>query len=124
VHLRLAVDIAQRTAGLRMRDFELGIDPNTAHLRTVDHKAAFHDGEPGDIVTAALHGHADARIARKVHTGDDVGGADAARNQRRAPVDHRVPDGAGFVVPGIVLADQGAAKRGAQRIHARRIDFE
>ena len=57
-----------------------------------------HDGEPGDVVTAAFDGQGTRCSRAKFTARDDVGDAETTRDERRLPVDHRVPDGARFVV--------------------------
>ena len=57
-----------------------------------------HDGVAGDVVAAAAYRHEQPVGAGEVHRGDDVGGAVAAHDQRRAAVDHAVPDHARRVV--------------------------
>ena len=67
VHLRLAVQIAQRAAGLRAADALRRIDPDAAQQRQVDHQPAVAHREAGDVVAAAAH-RADERCSRANRT--------------------------------------------------------
>jgi hypothetical protein len=57
-------------------------------------------------MAAAPHGELEAVLARECDRGDDVGHALAARDQRRALVDHPVVDASDFVVTRVVGIEQ------------------
>jgi hypothetical protein len=60
--------------------------------------------------------------AGEAHRRDDIGQSGAARNQRRAPVDHAVPDFPGFVVPRVAWAEQWAAQAGPKSVHCGAVE--
>ena len=64
-------------------------------------------------------------LARELHAGDHVGHAEAARDERGPPVDHRVPDGARLLVAGVAGCNHRPAKTRLQRVNrlARQIEF-
>ena len=71
-------------------------------------QGAVGGGEPGDVVPAALDAEQQSLLARELHARDDVRRAEAADHERRAPVDHRVPDGPGVLVAWVTGKEQGA----------------
>ena len=97
VELRLAVHVAEQAAGLGARHAPRRIDPDAAHQRHVEHQPAVADGQSGDVVAAALDRQRQAVLARGVDARDDVGDAETPDDQRRTPIDHRVPDRARLV---------------------------
>jgi hypothetical protein len=120
--LGLAVELAPRHAGPGPRGPVHRVDPDALHGRQVDHEATVAHGAAGDVVAAAPHGHEHVVLAREAHGGQDVGDAGAARDERRAPVDHGVVDGAGRVVAGVAGPQQAATEllgeaRDRPRVH-------
>ena len=63
-----------------------------------------------DRMAAAPHRDVQVVLARQRESGHDVGGAGAARDERRPPVDGGVEDAPGVVVAGVAVAEQFAAK--------------
>jgi hypothetical protein len=98
------------------------VDTHPVHLREVDHEGTVADGLAGDVVAAAFDGDEQAVLAGELHAMHDVGGVDAAGDERRAAVDHAVPDLAGVAVVAVAggqqAAPQGLAqRRGRLRLH-------
>ena len=56
-------------------------------------------------------------IAAEPERANDVLGVRAAGDQRGAPIDHAVPDGARVVVVGVTGADHAAGERLLERAH-------
>ena len=96
--LRLAVELAQRDAGLDAHRPRNRVDAHRFHRREVQHHAALADGVAGDVVPAAAHGQRCARLTREIDRGHHICGTGAAHDHARTPVDHRVPDAAGGVI--------------------------
>ena len=68
------------------------------HQRKIDQETTIADRVAGDVVAAAAHREQKLRVPRELDRIDDIGSAHAARDNRRAAVDHRVPDRAGGFV--------------------------
>jgi hypothetical protein len=116
VQLRLPIDVAERTAGLRLGDTTGRIDPHPAQQRHVDHQAAFADRQPGDVVAATAHRAEQAVLPGEAHGLHHVGGAGAARDQTRAAIDHRVPDLAHLLVARVGRGEHRALERRLERL--------
>ena len=67
------------------------------------------DGVAGDVVPPPRIESEQTLLAREVDRVDDVGRARALHDQRRAPVDQPVPDGARLVVVRVAGPEHGAA---------------
>ena len=105
--LGLRVHVAEKAAGLSARDALGRIDPDAAHERHVEHQSALANGQPGDVVPTAFDRQLHAVLTRGIHARDDVRYAEAPCDQRRTPIDHRVPDGARLVESRIAGAQEG-----------------
>jgi len=116
MQLRLAVDVTQHAARLRTTGAANGIDPYAAQQRQVDHQTAVAHRQAGDVVAASPDGIHQAVFARELHGSHDIGGADAACDQRRSAIDHRIPDLARFVVERVVRLQQLAAEVGLESL--------
>src|SRR5690606_40604969 len=81
------------------------IDPDVVHRRQVGDHTALGGAEPGNAVPAAAHGQLQAVVPGVVHRGDDVPGGCAPHDDLRVPVEHRVLDFAGFIVPLVLLGE-------------------
>ena len=68
------------------------------HQRKIDQQTTITDRVAGDVVAAAPHRKQKLRVPRELYSLDDIGSAHALRDDRRAAVDHRVPDGTGGFV--------------------------
>ena len=68
------------------------------HQRKIDQETSIADRVAGDVVAAAPHREQKLRVPRQLNSLDDVGSAHALRDDRRAAVDHRVPNGTGGFV--------------------------
>jgi hypothetical protein len=66
-------------------------------------------------VAAAAHPDLQLVGAGEADRGGDVGRAGAAGDQRRPPVDHRVPDLPGLVVAGLISSGTCPSKRRRSR---------
>jgi hypothetical protein len=106
----------------------LGVDVDVAQQREVDHHAVVARAEPGAVVAAAADRHDEVVCAREAERPRDVVRARAARDQRRALVDHRVEEAARLLVVAVLRSDQAAresaqlllrrARRGGDTAHA------
>ena len=84
-----------------------GSTRTVVHRRQVDHQPALGHGETGDVVPAAANRDLQLRGPAEPDRRGDVGGGRAPGDHGRATVDHRVPDGACLVVPGVAAAQEG-----------------
>ena len=107
--LGLAVTVAPGRAALHADGLRRRVDGHSAHLREVDDDAAVVDGVPGDVVPAGLDREREALLTGEVHRVDDICCAAALHDQRRSPIDQRIPDRARVVVSGAVLREQRSA---------------
>ena len=112
--LRLAIDVAPERSALDPRTPPFRVDSHAAHRREVDHHAAIADRMPGDVVAAAADRRREALRAGEGNRGAYVRRARAARDHRRAAVDHGVPDRTGDVVVVVSRDERIAAQRSAQ----------
>ena len=99
------------------------VDLDRVQAGEVEHDAVVDDAEAAAVVAAAAHGEQQVVLACERDRRLDVGDALTVRDQRRAPVDHRVEHRARLVVAGVLRADHGARER-ADRVpvvpHRRR----
>jgi hypothetical protein len=102
------VDLGPRAAAADADGAGRGIDLDVLHRRQVDHDAIVDGPQPSAVVAAAPDGQRQVVAAGEGDDLGDVAGTGTARDQRRAPVDHRVVDLARLVVVGVVGADQPA----------------
>ena len=89
--MRRVIDIAPGCATLDPRD-ALRVNPDTAHVREVNHQPAIIHREPRDVVAAAAHRDAQFRLTPEIDRADDIGDIGAADDDRGMAVDHRVVD--------------------------------
>jgi hypothetical protein len=92
VLLRGRVEGVPQHAAAGARDPRIRVDFDRPQAAEVDRQAVVTDAEPGDAVPTAAYGHRQAVRARHVHRAGGVGRARAARDRRRAAVDHAVED--------------------------------
>ncbi len=90
--LSFVVEIGERRAGLDASGASRGIDADRSHRGEIDEKPAVADRRAGDVVAAAADRDEQLLVSRQPERMDDIGGAAAARDQPRTPVDHGVPD--------------------------------
>ena len=119
--LRRRIDVAPGRAALHPRATTFGVHPHAAHPGQVDHHAALPHGVTGDVVAAAADRDRQAVVAGERHGRHDIGLTARPDDHRRPPVDHRVPDRAGRVVPGIGRDQDIALDEGAQLSERRSV---
>jgi hypothetical protein len=100
------IEVAQGGAAAGTHHARVRIDPHRAHAGQIDHQAIVAQGIAGDVVAAAAHRQRQAVVAREGDRGQHVGGAAAAGDEGRTPLDHRVPEGARALVVGIARLQQ------------------
>jgi hypothetical protein len=76
----------------------LRIDLDAGHDRKVDHETVIEDGFAGDAVTAAFYREGKTLFAGEADGGGYIGCSGTAGDQRRALVDHPIPNPPGRVV--------------------------
>jgi hypothetical protein len=86
-------------AGFGAYGLACGIDPDTLHRRKVDHEPAVTDGLARDAVASASNRNQQIVFTSETDTCDDISSTSAACHNGRVPIDHRVRDRAGRVVP-------------------------
>ena len=119
--LCLLVELAKQDAGLDPRGLARGIDAHRFHRRQVQHQAAVAHRAARDVVTTPADGEQQTLRPRQTHAEEHIGGAGTAKDQTGAPVDHRIPDRARFIVAGIVRQQRCAAQAGTQFFERCRI---
>ncbi len=105
-----AVQGAEHRAALHAGPQRDRIDGDAAKAGEVDHQPAVRNREAGDVVTAATHADLQVVLTRRAHCGDDVSDRGALDDQRRAVVDHCVPDPPGGVIPGCARGQEEAVE--------------
>ena len=113
--LRLAVKIGEQRAGADACAALLSVDADRAHARQVDHQTALGHRVAGDMMAATTHAEQHSVRRGKAHRGLNILGREAARDQRRAAIDSRVPDFAGRVVSSVGGAECAAADLRCER---------
>ena len=98
-----------------------GSTADLAHRRQVDHQAALGHGQPQDAVPAALDRDLETRIASMADRRRDVVRRRAASDERRPPIDHRVPDLAMVVVGRVAGLDDLAGEAADGRVVRHRV---
>jgi hypothetical protein len=88
---RRAIEGAQQRPALHPRAPALGIHPDAAHRRQVDHEAAVRDAQPEHAVPAAAHADLEVALTAVADRVGNVMRVRAASDRRRPAVDHRVP---------------------------------
>ena len=78
------------------------VNPDGAHQGQVDHQAALRHRQAGDIVASSADADFQAMVAAEAHRRGHISSARAAGDDRRALVNHRVPDSSRLVVAVLV----------------------
>jgi len=112
VSLGLVVNVAPQGAALDAGRALDRIDGDGAHRREVDHDSVVAHRGAGHVVTPASYGDLEVAVAGETHRCGHVGGAAAAGDQSRAPIDGAVPYGACVVVSIVVGGDHIAPESG------------
>ena len=89
-----------------------GSTDDGAHRREVDHDPVVAHRGAGHVVAPASYGDLEVAVAGEAHRCGHVGGAAAAGDQSRAPIDGAVPYGACVVVSIVVGGDHVAPEPG------------
>ena len=116
VRLRGDVELAEERAAVRAGDAPLGVDGHAAEPREVDDEPAFGGRVPRGAVAAGADGDLEVALSPEADRRRDVLDAGRADEDRRSPVEHRVPDATGIVVRVVARGDDVAAERLAQAI--------
>src|SRR5215467_3905393 len=104
--LRFAVEIAPGGAAFSPHRTPGRIDMDAAHTGKIDHQSALAYSDAWGVVAAAAHRDQPLVSSRKCHGSDHIRDASAARNERRAPIDHSIPNLAGFVIGHVARVKQ------------------
>jgi hypothetical protein len=102
------VQRAEQRAALHPGPPPVDVDPNRGHRGQVEHQAAVGNRHAADAVPAAAHPDLQVVLAGEPHCRGDRGGVGTPDDDRRPPVDHRVPHPARVVVP-VVVGQQHVA---------------
>ena len=108
VSLCLVVDVSPQGAALDAGRALDRIDGDGAHRREVDHDSVVAHRGASYVVASASYCDLEVAVASEAHRRGHVGGAAAAGDQSRAPIDGAVPYGACVVVSIVVGGDQVA----------------
>jgi hypothetical protein len=98
------------------------IDAHTPHTRQVDHQTALAHGVAWNVVAAAAHRHQELMGVGELDRADDIGHPGTASDERRALVDHAVPDLAGISVAGVAGTEQLPAQADLQGFDGSLLD--
>ena len=96
--LRFVIELSPGHAALSDDALGVRVHPDALHRGQIDDDPAVGRGEPREAVSTTANGDLELLAPRELDGGDDVGDAGAADDERRTPVDHRVPDGPSLVV--------------------------
>src|SRR5437867_611723 len=84
------VHVAPGASALSVSRPPLGVHAYSVHAREIDHQTSVAHREPGDVMTATSNRDGELLVSAEVHGGDNIGGIDAARDEPRTTIDHRV----------------------------------
>ena len=77
--------------GLDARELRVRVDVDLAHARQVERHAAVRQGEPGDVVAAALDRELDFVVSREIDGLHHVFDSASLDNHGRLLLDHAIP---------------------------------
>src|SRR5215210_2058378 len=109
------VVVVPRRAALNPSASRLWIDVSTAHLRQVDHDAAFGHRLAGHVVPATAHRDLESLRSSEANRISNVDRVDASGNHRGSLVDHSVVYRSGLVITRIRWDEHRPGKLTAQR---------
>jgi hypothetical protein len=115
--LSRSVVVVPRGAALDARPTLGWVNITAAHVRQIDHHAAFGDGLSGNVVPSTSSRDLESRSPGEAHRISDIGGIDAPGDERWALVDETVVNGAHLVVAGIVGPDDLSGELLTERVH-------
>jgi hypothetical protein len=101
-----AIDLAPGAAAAHPHGLVVSVDVDLAHRREVDHDAVVAAAEAAAVVAAPTHRQQRAVSLCEADHGRHIGGRGAARDQRRAAVDHPVVELARLVIAAVARRDQ------------------
>jgi hypothetical protein len=107
--LRLTIELSPAQAGFGTHGLRLAIHPDALHVREVDHQAVVARPHAGDAMRTATNGYRQGIVTPVIHRRHHIRGAAASDDDRRAPIDHGVPDTTALVVPWIIRCDDRPA---------------
>ena len=108
------VELAEQRACLDEGPRRFGLDANALHGLQVDDEPAVAGGLAGDAVAAGTDSSQQTVLACEVDGVAHIGGASAAGDQGRLPVEHAVPDTPARIVVRATLKQQVAAQTGRE----------
>jgi hypothetical protein len=108
------VELGEERAAVHVCDLPLRVNANSTHRREVDHDPVVAGREPRNAVAAAPDCHLELPLAREAKSTSHAVGADWSDDDRRAAVEHLVPDGASPVVSGVAGEYDLAGERRAE----------
>jgi len=108
--LHLVVNVAEERSAPDPDDRPRGVHPHPAHRREVNDESIVADRVAGHVVPAAPHRDRQPLLSGKADCGHDVRRTGAARDRRRTPVDHTVPDPTRPVVALVARLEDRATK--------------
>jgi len=116
VRLGRFIEIGESRAGLDVSPAFRRVHLNLSHIGEIDRQAAVGERVAGDVVPGAAHRDFEPVSPRKLDRRRHVGRRRAAHDQRRPPVDHRVPDLPRLFIAGVGRAQHAALNRAFQRL--------
>src|SRR5579859_7038666 len=99
------VEVSPGGPGANPRGLVLWVDPNGAHERHVDDQATVVGTEPGSAVAPISDRQVQVILPGEVDARDDVAHLLGVQHRQWPPVEHAVVNGAGLIVPFVVLRD-------------------
>jgi hypothetical protein len=106
MRLGRGVEIGEQSPGLDGGPATSGVDLRTAHAGQVEDQPALAGGEARHVVPSPANREREAVIASEDHTPYDVRRVGGPRDDRRAPVDHSVPEAPSLVIGWVSRPDQ------------------
>ena len=116
VRLRRDIELAEERAAVCAGDAPLGVDGHAAEPREVDDEAAVGGRVARGAVTARPDRDLEIVLAPEPDGGGDIGDVRWPDEDRRSPVEHRVPDATRLVVPGVARRDDLATEGLAEAV--------
>lgn len=109
--LGLTADIAEYAACLSMRNPVFRIYPYAPHKGHVHHQRPIGSTQPGDVMPSTFNTEQQIVFAGKFYSSNHVGSAQAAHNDSRFFVNHRVPNGTTLFITVVFREENGSTRR-------------
>ena len=118
------IELPEQRSGFEIRALCFGIHAHTLHGLQVDYEPALARRFAGQAVPARAHRRQQPVFPSEVDGAPHVGGAGAAGDQSRMPIEHRIPDSASGIVRRMVLTQDLASHARSEGLDVGSAQYE